>query len=115
MYSQSMLMFEFVNLSEIFKVASVELKTSDTLSCEVFLADGEKCNRCKRYTDDVNTHPYWPGEKYRMCHRCINTLLEMQNFPPFILRSETDYYICKNEIEWQEIKMGLKGLPQTDA
>jgi hypothetical protein len=89
-------------LPEIFNVSRVTIeKGPDSLS--IVHATGEKCNRCLRYTDDVDSHPYWPGQKYRICKRCAETLLEL-HWPPFIQRSEEDFYICQDEQEWHEIQ-----------
>ena len=69
-----------------------------------------KCERCWRSVEGTGVHDYWPT--YTICPRCVETLLEI-NWPPYILREGTtddyttdDYYICKNEAEWHQIKLG---------
>lgn len=74
----------------------------------VKLAAGEKCQRCWNITQDVDVHMYWPT--WRICKRCVGALLEMHT-APFIERSNDDYYICKDEKEWWEIRAGRKKLP----
>jgi hypothetical protein len=103
----------YTSLPEMFKVAKVDLIEGPELCCKVSLATGGQCNRCKRITDDIAIHPYWPGEKYNLCSRCVDVLLNI-NWPPFIYRNETDVYICTDEREWHEIKSGRKELPAYD-
>ena len=100
------------SLSEIFNTSSVELKLGEEKELSIIAAKSvnKLCNRCKRYTSDVNNHPYWPGEKYAICKRCVEVLLEI-SWPPFILITDNDYYICKNELEWHDIKTGIISLP----
>jgi hypothetical protein len=74
-------------------------------------ATGEKCERCWNSTEDVDIHIYWPA--WRVCKRCVQALLEMK-IPPFIARTETDFYICKNEQEWWEIRLGRIEVPKAD-
>jgi hypothetical protein len=64
-----------------------------------------KCQRCWRSVEGSGVHDYWPT--YTICPRCVDTLLEIK-WPPYILREGTtdDYYICKDEAEWHQIKLG---------
>ena len=100
------------SLSEMFNTSSVELKLEEEkeLSIIAVKSVNKLCNRCKKYTSDVNNHPYWPGEQYTICKRCVKVLLEI-NWPPFIHIQDDNYYICKNELEWHSIKTGAILLP----
>ena len=68
-----------------------------------------KCDRCWNHVDGTGVHDYWPT--YTICPRCVGTLLEIK-WPPYILRTgelglpDADYYICKDEAEWNRIKLG---------
>lgn len=103
----------YTTLAEMFKVSKVDLVAGSELSCSVSLAQGMQCNRCKRVVDDTAIHPYWPGENYKLCIRCVDVLLNIK-WPPFIKRTEDDYYICIDERDWYEIKSGRKELPIHD-
>ena len=69
-----------------------------------------KCQRCLRYVakEEHGEHHYWPT--YEICKRCVGVLLDIK-WPPYIMRSENDCYICENEIEWHKIKNGLMEVP----
>jgi hypothetical protein len=98
------------SLSEILMVSNITIKKADKLQITASKSTKKQCKRCKRYTDDVASHPYWPGEKYELCPRCVDVLLEFK-WPPFFQISENDYYICADEKEWHEIMMGNKPMP----
>ncbi|MBS1787050.1 MAG: isoleucine--tRNA ligase [Acidobacteria bacterium] len=62
------------DLRFFFIVSGVELKEGTELKVEVAHADGEKCERCWHYTNDVGSDPRFPGA----CARCAANLEEMQ-------------------------------------
>ena len=72
-------------------------------------ASGEKCQRCWNFSESVDVHAYWPT--WRICKRCVDALLEMRT-PPFIARTGNDFYVCRDEREWWEIKLGRIPLPK---
>jgi hypothetical protein len=91
-------------LPEMYQVSQVELKeSSEELNVEIQPAQGEKCNRCKRFTVDVASHPYWPLPQHRICPRCADVLLDI-HWPPYIPITDDDVYICADEREWHERK-----------
>jgi hypothetical protein len=106
-------------------------KTLDHVKVRITAAPcpDEPCARCWRRTGDVGVHDYWPT--WQVCERCAGVLLEI-SARPFILRNgrtvgvgetgeaddpdvDLDYYICKDEKEWHDIKNGKLPLPMTDV
>ena len=61
------------DLRFFFIVSGVELKDGAELKVEVVRADGEKCERCWHYTNDVSSDDRYPGA----CRRCATNLEEM--------------------------------------
>jgi isoleucyl-tRNA synthetase len=75
------------SLPEFFNVSTVSIMGAATdaaseagkpVAANVTLADGEKCDRCWRYTHDVTTYGAWP----HVCARCQAALAEMGIAPP---------------------------------
>ncbi len=69
-------------LAEVLNVSQVEvtsLPSNETaVQAEVALADGDKCDRCWRFTNDVSAYGVWP----HVCARCQSALSEMNIQPP---------------------------------
>jgi isoleucyl-tRNA synthetase len=51
---------------------------ANDLAINVFVADGHKCDRCWRYTDDVGQEQKYPT----VCLRCAQAL-DAIDFPPY--------------------------------
>jgi len=69
-------------LPEVLNVSQVEIASlpanDTTVRAEVALANGDKCDRCWRFTHDVSAYGAWPN----VCARCQSALSEMNIQPP---------------------------------
>jgi isoleucyl-tRNA synthetase len=61
-------------LPELFIVSQVELADGDAPGLQVTRADGEKCERCWKYTTDVGYDPELPTI-CRACAEAVNEIL----------------------------------------
>jgi len=75
------------SLPELFNISQIEMWTpsiglpnvgANDLAINVFVADGHKCDRCWRYTDDVGQEQKYPT----VCLRCAQAL-DAIDFPPY--------------------------------
>jgi isoleucyl-tRNA synthetase len=75
------------SLAELFNVSQVEAWTpsiglsnvgANDLAINVFVADGHKCDRCWRYTDDIGKNEKYPT----VCPRCAEAL-DAIDFAPY--------------------------------
>jgi len=67
---------EVLNVSQVV-IASLPAGET-TVRAEVALANGDKCDRCWRFTHDVSAYGAWP----HVCARCQSALSEMNIQPP---------------------------------
>ena len=69
-------------LPEVLNVSQVEIASlpagETAVQAEVGLANGDKCDRCWRFTHDVSAYGAWP----HVCARCQSALSEMNIQPP---------------------------------
>ena len=69
-------------LPEVLNVSQVEIASlpanETAVRAEVALANGDKCDRCWRFTHDVSAYGAWP----HVCARCQSALSEMNIQPP---------------------------------
>ena len=69
-------------LPEVLNVSQVEIASlpagETAVQAEVGLANGDKCDRCWRFTHDVSAYGAWPN----VCARCQSALSEMNIQPP---------------------------------
>jgi isoleucyl-tRNA synthetase len=74
-------------LPELFNVSGVILEQAESagktsgksdVEASATTADGDKCDRCWRYTTDVSPYGAWPN----VCARCQDALGEMGIAPP---------------------------------
>jgi isoleucyl-tRNA synthetase len=71
-------------LPEVLNVSQVEIANlpagESAVQAEVGLANGDKCDRCWRFTHDVSGYGAWP----HVCARCQSALSEMNIQPPAV-------------------------------
>ncbi len=60
-----------------------------------------RCDRCRLKSEEIAKHPYWPI--YALCPDCVQVLLEI-HFPPFIETAPGDFYTCRDEAEWHQLR-----------